>query len=673
MIKLIVPLLFVGLAWGQSKMDINNLIDRDGLFYAQNQEKPFTGSVFALYDNGRKKLNGRYKNGIKNGQWTWWNRHGGMVRRGSYKNELTYGLWKFYHNNGILKEKGIYKNGIKDGKWINWHENGQKKTEKTYNDGEEYILNEWGEDGDLFVLGGNGKVIQWHESGKKISEGTYRDGKEVVRMEWKYFDNGRKDSERAYKGGKLDGLYIAWYGSGQKRIEGTYKSGVMDGKWTWYNEDKKIDSSGTFNNGERDGLWTFYTKIGNGKYRVTYTVGTYHEVVFTDNSGTDYKGSPISNETELDGTYLFRETANEYDLSNLPRVFSTIKDGKRDGVWTYWYDNGNRKEEGTYYHGEKVGKWIYWDRDGNVEEKAKAAVSYNAVVEKVEAEKAAAYKAATKAIAAADKAATDKMAADRVAADKVAAYKVATYKAVSEKAMAAKKYVTEESFKASPSSELGTIGLLIDDFGYRDDGLSDGFLTLDSRLTYAIIPGHGYSTDFGQKAVDAGFEVMVHMPMENTGTTRGEENFVLLTSMTDEEIQGRMLAALDQIPTAIGVNNHQGSKGSADQRIIANVARILKERNLFFIDSRTTKETVAESTMEVYGVPTARNTHFLDNEDDEEKITKQLMELVRKSDKSGTVIGIGHARQKTLNVLKQHIPELQKKGYKFEFVSKMLH
>ncbi|SVB91961.1 uncharacterized protein METZ01_LOCUS244815, partial [marine metagenome] len=135
-----------------------------------------------------------------------------------------------------------------------------------------------------------------------------------------------------------------------------------------------------------------------------------------------------------------------------------------------------------------------------------------------------------------------------------------------------------------PPPELkGTIGLVIDDFGYRDDEVSDGFLKLDSRLTYAIIPGHEYSAAFGQKAVDAGYEVMVHMPMENTGTTRGEENFVLLTSMTDEEIQGRMLAALDQIPTAIGVNNHQGSKGSADQRIIANVARILKERNLFFI------------------------------------------------------------------------------------------
>ena len=225
-----------------------------------------------------------------------------------------------------------------------------------------------------------------------------------------------------------------------------------------------------------------------------------------------------------------------------------------------------------------------------------------------------------------------------------------------------------------PPPELkGTIGLVIDDFGYRDDEVSDGFLNLNSRLTYAIIPGQRYSTAFGQKAVNAGYEVMVHMPMENIGERFGEEDFVLLTSMTDKEIQGRMSAALNQIPTAIGVNNHQGSKASADQRIMKNVARILKERNLFFIDSRTTTETVAESTMEAYGVPTARRKIFLDNEDEEEKITEQLMELVQEAKESGTAIGIGHIRLKTLNVLKKHIPELQKKGYKFEFVSKMLH
>ena len=77
--------------------------------------------------------------------------------------------------------------------------------------------------------------------------------------------------------------------------------------------------------------------------------------------------------------------------------------------------------------------------------------------------------------------------------------------------------------------------------------------------------------------------------------------------------------------------------------------------------------------MEVFGVPTARRNVFLDNDDDEEKITEQLMKLVKKSEELGSAIGIGHLKPKTLKVLIKHIPELQKKGFKFEFVSKMLH
>ena len=131
----------------------------------------------------------------------------------------------------------------------------------------------------------------------------------------------------------------------------------------------------------------------------------------------------------------------------------------------------------------------------------------------------------------------------------------------------------------------GKIGIIIDDFGYRNDEVSDGFLELDAYLTYAVIPGHEYSTSFGEKAVKAGYEVIVHMPMENTGKTYGEEEFVLTTEMDNETIQRRVNTAFNQIPTAIGMNNHQGSSASADQRVMSSVARIMKERNLFFIDS----------------------------------------------------------------------------------------
>lgn len=121
------------------------------------------------------------------------------------------------------------------------------------------------------------------------------------------------------------------------------------------------------------------------------------------------------------------------------------------------------------------------------------------------------------------------------------------------------------------------------------------------------------------------------------------------------------------------MNNHQGSKASADQHVMSNIARVMKKRNLFFVDSRTTVETVAESTMEVYGVPTARRNVFLDNDDDLEKIETQLDELAMKAEKWGAAIGIGHVKPKTLTILEKQIPELQKKGFKFEFVSKMLH
>ena len=77
--------------------------------------------------------------------------------------------------------------------------------------------------------------------------------------------------------------------------------------------------------------------------------------------------------------------------------------------------------------------------------------------------------------------------------------------------------------------------------------------------------------------------------------------------------------------------------------------------------------------MKIFDVPTASRNVFLDNDDDEEKITVQLMKLVKKSEVKGTAIGIGHVKPKTLNVLKKHIPILKKDGYKFEFVSKMLY
>ena len=153
-------------------MDINNLIDRGGLLYKANDNKSFSGSVFEFYENGTEKFNGRYRNGLKNGKWTWWNEDGGTDSTGSFRKGLLNGRWEFYHGNGQLKAMGFYRNGDgtnrdeydltahgRHGKWTFWHENGLQATEITYKEGERVGI--W---------------ISWNKQGEKVWEGTASGG-----------------------------------------------------------------------------------------------------------------------------------------------------------------------------------------------------------------------------------------------------------------------------------------------------------------------------------------------------------------------------------------------------------------------------------------------------------------------------------------------------------------
>ncbi len=230
-----------------------------------------------------------------------------------------------------------------------------------------------------------------------------------------------------------------------------------------------------------------------------------------------------------------------------------------------------------------------------------------------------------------------------------------------------KKYSNEK-----PKNIKGKIVLIIDDFGYRNDEISDGFLNLNIELTCAVIPGHSHSASFSSKASERGFEIIVHMPMENSGNNKGEEDFVLLTNLDSVTVRERLQSAFEQIPQAIGMNNHQGSVATSDLRIMKLVAEVLKEQNKFFIDSRTTSGTVAEKVMRSWRVPFAHRNVFLDNDPEEEKIIAQLESLANIAERDGYAIGIGHVKKSTLEVLKIKIPELINEGFIFEKVSKII-
>ena len=231
----------------------------------------------------------------------------------------------------------------------------------------------------------------------------------------------------------------------------------------------------------------------------------------------------------------------------------------------------------------------------------------------------------------------------------------------------------EEPSKIAQVPMRGVIGLIIDDFGYRNDHVSNGFLKLPGKLTYAIIPGHDHSQLFSKKAYDAGYEIIVHMPMENIGNTYGEEEYVLMSYFQDDEIRNRIRSAFENLPESVGLNNHQGSRGTADPRVMTLLAGVIKEKKKFFIDSRTASNSLAETTMRKYNVPTNKRNIFLDNELDEQKIKTQLLKLADVAEDKGIAIGIGHVKPQTLSVLQKELPILEEKGFRFEFVSKLVY
>ena len=233
-------------------------------------------------------------------------------------------------------------------------------------------------------------------------------------------------------------------------------------------------------------------------------------------------------------------------------------------------------------------------------------------------------------------------------------------------------FVVQDSALFIDKKEISSIVLVIDDFGYRNDAISDGFLNLPIPITCAVLPGHKQSSPVAKKAVSAGKEVIIHMPMQSSVASEGEDEFKLKVGMTSQEIEWRLNEALKEIPEALGINNHQGSKATADGKVMAVVASVLKNKDKFFLDSRTSSKTVGESTMRSVGVLNARRHVFLDNDLSVEKISNQFDELVRISKKKGVAIGIGHVKGNTLKVLQKKIPLLVEQGFDFKFLSQVV-
>ena len=213
----------------------------------------------------------------------------------------------------------------------------------------------------------------------------------------------------------------------------------------------------------------------------------------------------------------------------------------------------------------------------------------------------------------------------------------------------------------------GRLVVVIDDAG-RDLASQKVYENMGIPLTLAVMPNQVHTREAAMSWHAKGLPVILHQPMESVSGI-GMESKVILTSMSDAEIRGMLKNSLSQVPEAIGINNHQGSKATTDKRTMEAVMNELSHRGLFFFDSRTNSTTAADAAAKTYGVRYARNDLFVDNSADVNDICRMIREGAERAKKHGTYIIIGHCRPNTAEAFRQMVPKLQAEGIEFRYLS----
>jgi len=208
----------------------------------------------------------------------------------------------------------------------------------------------------------------------------------------------------------------------------------------------------------------------------------------------------------------------------------------------------------------------------------------------------------------------------------------------------------------------GRLAILLDDGGQKLDLVSTAAV-LPTEVGFAILPFLPKSAETAIALHEAGHEIWLHLPMEPENYPANDPGpGAVLMAMTPDDLRTTIHSAINNIPHAVGVNNHMGSKATADLKTMTWIMQELKTRGMAFIDSRTTVHTVAEEAARAQGVPTNRRHVFLDNERSAAAILVQLDEAVYRSRMEGEIIAIGHLDKVTIEVLARELPGLSKRG-----------
>lgn len=216
------------------------------------------------------------------------------------------------------------------------------------------------------------------------------------------------------------------------------------------------------------------------------------------------------------------------------------------------------------------------------------------------------------------------------------------------------------------------LAIILDDVG-SDAAAVDTIFSLHYPLTLSILPNHPRSAEIAEDAHHRGYQIMLHLPMESVANEKPEVQ-ELRPGMSPAEIANVIASMLHTVPFAAGVNNHQGSLATSNPQLMAQLMPVLRNHQLFFIDSRTTAATVAYDAAEHAGVPCAfRNVPFLDDVQEVSAIRHQLEIAAKDAHQKGQAVAIGHPHPATLRALAEFLPQVQSQGIRLVHASDLVH
>ena len=225
---------------------------------------------------------------------------------------------------------------------------------------------------------------------------------------------------------------------------------------------------------------------------------------------------------------------------------------------------------------------------------------------------------------------------------------------------------SEEEISFSPK-----VAFIIDDLGYETE-VARKMIELEFPIALSILPFLQYSDFIAEEGKKYNQEVILHLPMEPSNSSADPGPGAITFYMSEEEIRQAVRKCLLNFPHIIGANNHMGSKITEDRKIMEIILEEIREFNIFFIDSITSKNSIAHKVAQEMKIKSAVRSVFLDNENDMEYIKGQMLKVQETALKEGVAIAIGHSRINTFYILKKMTPELIKAGIEIVPVSELV-